>query len=105
MDFDRQFPRTDAPLTFLLPDGWKAEVADISATGMKIRGLALLPKGQTLDGHLVLSDGRKVPTRVIVVWATPPDPSALALAEAGLEIVPPATEYLAAVAEIFAAKE
>ena len=102
IDAERKFPRRDAALTLLLPDGWKAEVLDISISGMKIRSVAFLARNQTLDGKLLMPDGREVALKIHVIWSTPPDPGGLVLAEAGLEVLEVTDDFKRALVEIFA---
>ncbi len=102
LESDRQFPRRTTNLTFLLPDGWKAEVVDVSLSGMKIRSIAFLARNQTLDGRLVIDEGQEIPLKVYVVWSSPPDPAGFVLAEAGLEVVEPPDDYRALLVRLFA---
>ncbi|MFN7133371.1 MAG: PilZ domain-containing protein, partial [Myxococcales bacterium] len=49
MHEDRKLPRLTRPLELTLEDGWRAEVEDLSATGLRIRTLAVLPRGAELE--------------------------------------------------------
>ena len=102
LDFERTFPRHKRALAFLLPDGWRGEVVDLSLVGLKIRSVAVLPSSEHIDGELVLEDGRKIALKCQVVWSTPPDPGGLMFAEAGLELIDVPDEYRRALADIFA---
>ncbi|MGQ0503694.1 MAG: PilZ domain-containing protein [Myxococcaceae bacterium] len=102
IDPDRKLPRLRKNLTFLLPDGWTGDVVDLSASGMRIQSLVLLPPMTELEGKLVLPDGRAIPVKADVVWSNPPDHRNFVPAETGLELIDVSSEYLAALADLFA---
>ena len=89
-------------MTFLLPDGWKGEVIDLSAAGMRIQSVAVLEPKTEVEGTLVLDDGVRIPLKGVVIWSTPPDHRAYVLAEIGLELQAVPESYLAALATLFA---
>jgi hypothetical protein len=86
----------------LLPDGWKGEVVDLSAAGMRIQSVAVLEPRTEVEGKLVLDDGTIIPLKGVVVWSTPPDHRAFVLAEVGLELQAVPEQYLAALTRLFA---
>jgi hypothetical protein len=104
MDFERKVPRLRASLSFLLPDGWKGEVVDLSATGIRMRSLAVLERETEVAGTLVLPDGRKIALTGMVVWTSPPNYAAYMPAEIGLQLTNVPADYLEAVADLFAAQ-
>ena len=85
-----------------LPDGWRGEVVDLSATGLRIRTLAIIPRHTELEGSLELPDGRKVAVKGTVMWFTPPDHARGIAAEMGVQLKDASAEYLALVAAFFA---
>jgi hypothetical protein len=102
MDPVRQVPRLQQNLTLELPDGWKGDVVDLSAIGMRVQSVLLLPVDTELEGTLVLPDGERLVLKAIVVWATAPDHVAYVPAEMGLELRDIPERYLQAVAHLFA---
>jgi len=86
----------------MLPDGWKADVLDISATGMRVRTLAVLPTGLELETRLRLEDGSMMPLRAVVVWAASPEEAGPGQHEFGLELVNPSQDFLEVLAHLFA---
>lgn len=104
-DAQRIVPRLRRNLTFLLPDGWSGEVVDLSATGMRVRSLAMVLQNAELEGTLVLPSGDELKLKGTVVWATPPDHSIRMLGEFGLQLVDPPPEYHEALAELFASED
>jgi hypothetical protein len=102
---ERVVPRLRRSLTFLLPDGWSSEVVDLSATGLRLRCLAVLLQGTEVDGKLVLPDGNELKLKATVVWTSPPDLSIHMLGEIGLQLIEPPPEYHRALAELFASDE
>ncbi len=101
---NRKVPRLRRHLEFLLPDGWKGEVVDLSLTGMRIQSVVELHRLTSVEGELVLPSGRKLAVRGRVIWSTPPDHLAFIPAELGLELSEVSEEYAAAVAELFASE-
>ena len=95
-------PRLVTGLTFVLPDGWRGDVVDLSAAGIRVRSLVTLPPLTIVEGTLVLPDGTPVPLRAEVVWSTPPDHALAVPAEMGLELIDAPPEYLAGLAALFA---
>jgi hypothetical protein len=95
-------PRLATSLTLLLPDGWKAAVMDLSATGMRVRTLAVVPTGTELGAQLQLEDGTLVPVRFAVVWTARPEEAGPEENELGLEMLDVSQAYLDAVALLFA---
>jgi hypothetical protein len=102
IDPERKLPRIRKQLTFLLPDGWKGEVVDLSAVGMRIQSLVLLPPQTVVEGELVLPDGERLALKGEVVWSNPPDHRNYLPAELGLELVDVPDAYLSALARLFA---
>ncbi len=78
---------------------------DLSATGLRVRCLAVLQQGAEVDGKLVLPDGGEVQLKATVVWTSPPDHSIQMLGEVGLQLVEPPPEYHRALAELFASDD
>ena len=101
----RVAPRLRRTLTFLLPDGWRGEVVDLSLTGLRVRCLALIEQDAELEGKLILPSGKELRLKARVVWVTPPDHSIRVLGEIGLSLVDPPAEYHRALAELFASDE
>ncbi len=99
---ERKFPRLKRSLTFLLPDGWRGEVIDLSAVGLRIRSIAILTPRANLEGKLLLDDGTAIPLKVSVVWTTPPDHARNVLSEIGLKLLDGPDAYRAALADLFA---
>lgn len=85
-----------------MPDGWRGEVIDLSAVGMRVRSLVLLAPMTVVDGALLLEDGCRIPLQAEVVWSRPPDHTTYVPAEMGLELLAPSEMYLRALAELFA---
>ncbi len=77
-------------------------MVDLSAVGMRIQSLVLLPPQTVVEGELVLSDGATLPLRGEVVWSTPPDHVNYVPAELGLELIDVSDAYLNALARLFA---
>lgn len=98
----RNVPRIKASLTFHLPDGWRGEVLDLSATGLRIRSVAVVPTGLEFEGTLVLQDGNIITLPVRAVWCRAPDLAAVVPGEVGFELIAPPPAYYAAVARLFA---
>jgi hypothetical protein len=76
-------------------------VLDLSATGLRIRTLAVLGQEDVLEGTLE-AKGRSAPVKAVVVWFEPGDYTIGLLPEAGLQVVDPSAEYLDLVASVFA---
>jgi hypothetical protein len=91
-----------ASLAFLLPDGWRGEVVDLSATGLRIQCLALLTPQAIIEGTLVVDAKTSVKLRGVVVWTSPPDHRGFVPAEFGLELLEVPQAYLDALAGLFA---
>ena len=85
-----------------LPDGWKGEVVDLSAVGLRVQSVALLNRGTVLTGTLVLPGGSRLVLNGRVIWSRPPDHANHAPAEIGIELVEPPELYLRSLAELFA---
>src|SRR4051794_30895564 len=94
-EWDRQVPRVKKQLEFLLPDGWKGDVVDLSLTGMRIQSVVALHQLTEVEGELVLPNQRKVALRGRVVWSTPADHRAFVPAESGIELFDVPEEYAA----------
>jgi len=88
-------------LTVRLPDGWSGEVLDLSAAGMRVRTMAVIPVESVIDGK-VEHRGRLVPARMTVVWAEPPSFDLGELGELGLQVAEVSEDYLKLAAELFA---
>ena len=97
----RQVPRLKKKLPFVLEDGWRGEVVDLSAAGLRIECLAVLAPLSTVEGTLT-HEGKPLKVRAVVIWAEPPDHASFLPAEVGLELLDTSTEYLALVATLFA---
>lgn len=78
---------------------------DLSATGLRVRCLAVLQQGTEVDGKLVLPNGSELKMKATVVWTSPPDHSIRMLGEIGLQLVDPPPEYHRALAELFASED
>jgi hypothetical protein len=103
-ELERQTPRVKISMTFVLPDGWRAEVVDASATGLKVRSVAVLPKESEFEGELVYEDQR-IPLWVVVVWVEPADLELGLPAQMGLQLRQVPEAYLELLARIFADEE
>jgi len=88
-------------LTVRLPDGWSGEVLDLSAAGMRVRTMAVIPVESVIDVK-VEHRGRLVPARMTVVWAEPPSFDLGELGELGLQVAEVSEDYLKLAAELFA---
>ena len=95
-------PRLKRALTVSLADGWRGDVIDLSAVGLRVQCLLALQPGAEIDGELHLDGGEVVPLKGKVVWATPPDHSNWVLAEVGIELTDVSERYHRALAELFA---
>ncbi|HYX93034.1 MAG TPA: PilZ domain-containing protein [Myxococcaceae bacterium] len=89
-------------LTLLLPDGWRGEIVNLSATGLRVRTLAVVPRSTDLDAAIVLPDGEQIAVRGKVVWSTPPDHLRNVAAEFGLELVDVSEKYFSMLVRFFA---
>lgn len=94
-------PRLRTTLTVRLPDGWQGEVVDLSAAGMRVRTMAVIPLETVIDVKIE-HGGRLVPARMTVVWAEPPSFDVGELGEIGLELAEVSDTYLQLAAELFA---
>lgn len=101
-DAKRTLPRVHRQLDFELPDGWRGEVIDLSATGLRIRCLAEIALGTVIDGTLRLRAGDAIRLRGAVVWSQPADHRAYEPAEIGIELQEVPDAYLELVAQLFA---
>lgn len=102
MDAIRKLPRLQKSLVLLLPDGWKGDVVDLSAVGMRVQSLLVLPEGAELEGVLLLPGGEQLPVKGEVVWTLAPDHVNRVPAEMGLELLDVSEAYLKALAGLFA---
>jgi hypothetical protein len=89
-------------LTLLLPDGWKGQVVDLSATGMRVRSVAVIPRDTELEGTLILPNGDKVDIVGTVVWSRPPDHLHSIPAEFGVQLRDVPDTYFSALVRLFA---
>jgi hypothetical protein len=89
-------------MTLLLPDGWKGQVVDLSATGLRVRSVAVIPRDTELEGTLLLPGGESVPIVGTVVWSRPPDHLRSVPAEFGLQLSDVPETYFSALAQFFA---
>lgn len=89
-------------LKLLLPDGWAGEVLDLSATGMRVRSLALFDIDAQVDATLVMPDERRLRVSGRVAWRTAPVFELGTPGEFGLALMDPPAEYVAALATLFA---
>lgn len=105
IDFTRALPRLKRNLPFHLPDGWRGEVVDLSATGLRLQSIAVLEKDTLIEGELELGEGERLTLKCEVVWANPPDHAGFVPAEMGLAILNPPPEYIDALARLFAHTE
>ena len=97
----RQVPRLIATLPIRLPDGWRGEVLNLSATGMRVRTMALLPMDSVIEAVLE-PEGRAIPVAGTIVWAEPPNFKLGVLGEIGLQLSEPPQAYLELIADLFA---
>ena len=97
----RQVPRLPITLTVRLPDGWKGEVINLSANGLRIRTMALLEPEIVLDA-VIEHAGREFAVRASVIWSDPPNYELGVLGEFGLQLIEPTEQYLKLAAELFA---
>lgn len=74
---------------------------DLSATGMRIRTMALIPEETVLEVVLE-TGGRRIAVRAAVIWSEPPSFDVGELGEMGLQLVEASEEYLQLAAELFA---
>ncbi len=88
----------------MLPDGWRGEVVDLSATGLRIQCLALLAPKSVIEGTLVIDESLSIKLKGVVVWTSPPDHRGFVPAEFGLELTEAPEEYFATLARLFADK-
>ncbi len=75
---------------------------DLSAVGMRIQSLVLLPPQTLVEGELQLEDGKTIALKGEVVWSAPPDHRNYVPAEIGLELMDVPQAYLDALASLFA---
>lgn len=101
----RIVPRLKKSLAFHLPDGWRGEVVDLSATGLRIQCVAVLEARAEINGELEFPDGASVPLNAVVVWTTANDNAGLLPSEVGLELIDPPPAYHVALAKLFADEE
>lgn len=99
----RQVPRLIATLPIRLPDGWRGEVLNLSATGLRVRTMALLAVDSVLDA-VVDPEGRAIGVSATVVWAEPPNFKLGVLGEIGLQLEEPSQAYLELIADLFASE-
>ncbi len=102
MDFTRALPRLKRPLVFILPDGWRGDVVDLSATGLRLQTVAVLQPNLLIEGKLIIDESRQIPLKGTVIWTSPPDHRGFVPAELGLQLIDPPAEYLQALAQLFA---
>jgi hypothetical protein len=100
--FVRRVPRLQTSLQFLLPDGWKGEVVDLSANGLRLQCLLMLDKDSEVSGTLVFPDGKRLEIQGTVVWTADPVFEHHVPAELGIELSSVSQEYLDALASLFA---
>ncbi|HLT29963.1 MAG TPA: PilZ domain-containing protein [Myxococcaceae bacterium] len=98
----RSLPRLTRRLTISVHDGWKGEVVDLSAVGLRIRTVLDLPKDSQIEAALQLEGGRTIPIRARVVWVNPAQHLEKVPAELGLELSEVSEDYTRLVAELFA---
>lgn len=98
----RRLPRLKRRLTVSVHDGWKGEVVDLSAVGLRIRTVLEIPVGQEVEGALLLDEGMAIPFKARVAWCSPPEHLAQVPAEVGLELTEVSEVYSGLVAELFA---
>lgn len=98
----RSLPRLTRHLTLSVHDGWKGEVVDLSAVGMRIRTVLELPKDSEVEAALLLGENISIPIRARVVWVKAADHLAQVPAEIGLELIEISDAYSHLVAELFA---
>lgn len=73
---------------------------DLSATGLRIRTLAILPKHTEVEATLVLPDGQHLRLNGKVKWFSAPDHARGVQAELGLQLRDVPDAYLQALARI-----
>lgn len=101
-DGSRTLPRVSKHLDFELPDGFRGEVVDLSATGLRIQCIAEIPLQTVVEGALRVKGGQRIPLKGTVVWKQPADHRGYVPAEIGLELAEAPEEYLKLLAQIFA---
>ena len=74
---------------------------DLSASGMKVRTMALIPLESVID-VVIEHSGRLVPARMTVVWVEPPNFDVGELGEIGLQLSEVSEPFLQLAAELFA---
>jgi len=86
----------------LLPDGWRGEIIDLSAIGVRVRSVAVIPRNTDVEGTVILPDGERIPLRGRVVWSTPPDHLRDVPSEFGIELTDVSERYLSTLVRFFA---
>ncbi|MGC4115453.1 MAG: PilZ domain-containing protein [Myxococcales bacterium] len=94
-------PRLRTTLPIRLPDGWSGEVVDLSASGLRVRTMAVIPVETVIDVKIE-HRGHLIPARMTVVWAEPPNFDVGELGELGLQVAEVSEPYLQLAAELFA---
>jgi hypothetical protein len=97
----RQVPRVPTTLTIRLPDGWRGEVLDLSANGLRVRTMAVLQAESTIDAAIE-REGKLIPVKATVIWAEPPNFDLGQLGEMGLQLNDVSEDYLQLVTDLFA---
>jgi hypothetical protein len=97
----RQVPRLPTTLTIRLPDGWRGEVLDLSANGLRVRTMAMFEIESIVDAVLEYN-ATKIPIKATVIWMEAPKFDLGILGEMGLELMQVSPEYLQLVADLFA---
>lgn len=78
---------------------------DLSATGLRIQSIAVLPRDLQLEGELELEHGERLKLRCEVVWSVPPDHAGYVPAEVGVVLIEPPARYLELLVSLFAREE
>ena len=103
LDFDkkRMHPRLPTALPIHLPDGWRGEVLDLSASGMRVRTMALFEPESVIEAFIERA-GKRIVVKAIVIWMEPADFDLGQLGEMGLQLNDASEEYLQLVTDLFA---
>jgi hypothetical protein len=100
----RTLPRLRHSLKVVVHDGWRGEVLDLSALGLRVRCVLEMPVGALFEGELLLEDGRTLPLRGEVVWSVAPDHVAGLPGELGVRLNEVPEAYTRLLSSLFAAE-
>jgi len=88
-------------LAIRLPDGWRGEVLDLSANGLRVRTMAVFEPELVIEAFIERK-GRSIAVKATVIWIEPPNFDLGQLGEMGLELSDVSPEYLQLVSDLFA---